>query len=192
MPHKKVLELHRRASVWFERQGLIVEAIGHGLAALDFERVTGLLEQNAETLLLRGEYVTLQRWLDALPPALVHASPRLSLAYAEMYLLAHRLEVAEQYLDHAEQAVRSRKPEKTLVSELAALRASIALYYNDLPRTIVLASQALEDLPLDHARLRGRTMLHLGLAQFWAGDLIAGRQTLAQASRLGSAASDLL
>jgi LuxR family maltose regulon positive regulatory protein len=187
-----VAALHRRASTWFEAHGLIAEAIGHGLAALDFERVAGLLEQNAEALLMRGEYITLQGWLDAVPAALVRASPRLSLAYAEICLLSHGLEAAEQYLNQAEQAIRSGNSGKNLASEVAALHASVALYQNDWPGTIKAALHALEDLPLDHTRLRGRTMLQLGLAQFWGGALPEARQTLAQASRLGSAAGDLL
>jgi LuxR family maltose regulon positive regulatory protein len=191
-PQSNVMALHRRASMWFEAQGLIAEAIDQGLAGLDFERIAGLLEQNAEAMLLRGEYVTLQRWLDALPAALVRASPRLALTSAEMCLLTHRLEAVEQHLDHAEQAVRSGNVGKTLASEVAALRASVALYQNDLPGTIEAALLALADLPLNHARLRGRTMLQLGLAQFWSGSLVEGRQILAEASQLGAVAGDLL
>src|SRR5713101_9139096 len=59
--------LHRRASEWYERNGLAAEAVGHALAAGDFQRTAQLIEQIAETILTRGEAMTVLRWLEALP-----------------------------------------------------------------------------------------------------------------------------
>jgi LuxR family maltose regulon positive regulatory protein len=191
-PQMLIAALHLRASIWFEQQGLVSEAIGHALAAQEFERVAHLLEQHADMMLMRGEYITLQRWLDALPLTVVRTYARLALVYAEVFIIVHRLEAAEAYLDDAEQAVRSAERATEILSEVAALRAGIALYRNDLPGTIDLARQALMILPAERAGLRSRTMLWLGLAYFWNGNMHAGSRILAQASRLGIAAGDLL
>ena len=92
--------------------------------------------------------------------------------------------------------VRKRMPFFTKLTprfcQIAALRAGIALYQNDLPRTIDLARRALADLPLEHTRPRGRMMLRLGPGQFWSGTMVVSGQTLAQASRLSIVAGDLL
>ena len=41
----QVPTLHQRASVWFEQNDLLPEAIRHALAAKDFERAADLIEQ---------------------------------------------------------------------------------------------------------------------------------------------------
>lgn len=40
-------ELHRRASQWYEGNGLIAEAVHHALAAQDFWRAAHLVEENS-------------------------------------------------------------------------------------------------------------------------------------------------
>src|SRR5947209_13660816 len=62
--------LHRRAGAWYAVAGLPAEAIPHALAAEDYPLVVGLIEQHAEPLWMRGELATVQRWLDAVPPAI--------------------------------------------------------------------------------------------------------------------------
>lgn len=37
--------LHHRASLWFEQQGLLAEALGHALAASDWERAARLIQR---------------------------------------------------------------------------------------------------------------------------------------------------
>src|SRR5262249_52200444 len=46
--------LHRRASLWHEQHALLVEAVSHALAALDFERVADLIEQHGYSFTVRG------------------------------------------------------------------------------------------------------------------------------------------
>src|SRR5438876_4747477 len=46
--------LHRRASAWFEGQGLLHEAISHALSAGAFEHAAVLMEQIARTLYGQG------------------------------------------------------------------------------------------------------------------------------------------
>jgi LuxR family transcriptional regulator, maltose regulon positive regulatory protein len=50
-----VPELHRRASLWYEEQGLPVEAVQHALAANEVERAANLIEREARPLPLQGK-----------------------------------------------------------------------------------------------------------------------------------------
>jgi hypothetical protein len=59
--------LHGRASLWFERAGLVHDAMQHALAAGDFERAANLVEHAADRLRMRSEVTTLQAWLDQFP-----------------------------------------------------------------------------------------------------------------------------
>ncbi len=53
-----VPELHRRASAWFEEQGLATEAVQHALAAPDVERAARLIEQVGRPSIVRGQVKT--------------------------------------------------------------------------------------------------------------------------------------
>lgn len=54
-------ELHRRASLWYEQNGFVSQAIGHALDVQDVERAAELVEQAAINVLMRGELSSLAR-----------------------------------------------------------------------------------------------------------------------------------
>jgi LuxR family maltose regulon positive regulatory protein len=60
----------------------LAETIGQAARAGDAELAAGLIEENYIRLIMDGRSAELQGWLEALPPELVRARPRLSLAYA--------------------------------------------------------------------------------------------------------------
>ncbi len=62
-----VTELHRRASVWYEDNGLPVDAIRHALAAKDFAHVAGLLELAWPTMDGRFQSALWLSWAKTLP-----------------------------------------------------------------------------------------------------------------------------
>jgi LuxR family maltose regulon positive regulatory protein len=97
-----VARLHHRASEWYEQHGQLLEAIGHALAAPDFERAGGLIEQIAPTMFARQEITTVLKWLEALPEAQVRARPRLSLAYAWVLASSGQLDAVEPRLRDVE------------------------------------------------------------------------------------------
>jgi LuxR family transcriptional regulator, maltose regulon positive regulatory protein len=76
-----------RASHWYEAHGLSPEAIEPALAAGDFERAATLAERSIE---LRGnnEAATLRRWVEQLPPDVLHVHPSLCFSYAFVMLFA--------------------------------------------------------------------------------------------------------
>ena len=59
--------LHRRASEWYEQNGLPADAVRHALAAEDFERAAGLVELAVPTMRRSRQDATLLGWLKALP-----------------------------------------------------------------------------------------------------------------------------
>ena len=93
--------LHRRASAWYERNGLPADAIHHALAAADFERAAGLIE--LEVGMMRGgnQEAAWKGWVEALPAELVRVRPVLSVYYA-FVLLPGDLDAAEARLQDAE------------------------------------------------------------------------------------------
>ncbi len=188
-----VPELHRRASVWYEQHRFAPDAVRHALAASDSERAARLIEETGESLFKRGEHATLQGWIDALPEETVRARPQLAVFRARIFVILSQLDSAEQWLRDAERGTGAEAAllTESILSEVAALRANIAIYRNDLPGAIALAHQALERMPADNMRLRGEVMQYLGGAYGLGGDFVKSSQAYAEASRLAGAAGDV-
>ena len=209
----RVPQLHRRASTWFERQGLIEDALRHALAAQDFEMATRLIEQVADRFWARGQILTMLSWLKLIPDDLLCARARLSLNYAWALILTNQLDSAEPVLQSVQSQVLAasttpefdpptprveqtpsangtawdRSPQGTL-AKVATLRAFVARYKGDVPGAISFSQQALDLIPAGQTLTRGMVMLCLGHAQLMSGNIEAAREALSEAGRLGLAA----
>jgi LuxR family maltose regulon positive regulatory protein len=174
--------LHRRAASWYVQQGLVTEAIEHALAAGDMEQAASLVEQIAQATFLRGEVRTLLGWLSALPEAIVHARPLLSLAHAWALDFTGHVDAAEAQLEDVGQHMQQQATAADgplLGGAAAALQAFVAGQRGDVPGMIALAQQALAFDSADTGEPGSLSLLALGNAHFFNGDLAAAHQTLA-------------
>ena len=166
--------LHRRASGWFEREGLLPEAIQHALAAGDSERAASLIEPVARPMQQRGELQTVMGWLAALSESAIGARPNLGVIQAWGLATAGQLVDAERRLAQVEEAASGQR---ALLGEVTAIRARSALLQGRFPDAIALARQALLDLGANEAPLRAATNVTLGAAAFGVGDLPTAAQS---------------
>lgn len=176
-----VPELHRQASEWYERHGLIAEAMGHALSGADVARAVRLVEPVARTMLSRSEMAILLSWLDVLPEELDRSQTHLSLFHAWALVLTGHLDVVEP--PDAAQA--------TLPGELAAIRATAAFFRRDFGRAAELTEQALAGLAEDNLFLRAALALNLGVACSWTGDVTRASRAFAQAATISRLAGNL-
>src|SRR2546422_941396 len=72
-----VTELHRRASQWYEDNGLEIEAFHHAANANDVARAERLIEGEGVPLHFRGAGAPVRNWLESPPPAGRNARPSL-------------------------------------------------------------------------------------------------------------------
>lgn len=125
-----VAELHKRASVWYEDNGLEIEAFHHAVAANDVERASRLVEGEGMPLHIRGGVTPVLKWLKSLPPAVLDARPSLWVMYASALVIAGQPTGIEQKLQAAEAALHGAKlDDKTrdLIGLIASTRATLAL-----------------------------------------------------------------
>ena len=74
-------ELHMRASVWYENNGLEIEAFHHAAEANDVERAERLVEGRGMPLHFRGALAPVMNWLESLPTTILDATPSLPQCY---------------------------------------------------------------------------------------------------------------
>ena len=129
--------LHSRASIWYEQQHLLTEAITHALTSKDFERAAHLIGQVIASTFTHGEVVTPLRWSTALPETTLLRHPRLCLYSAQVLLFHNQREAANLRLQDAERSLtehgESMRPEDRLIfqGEIAALLSQIRARYSE-------------------------------------------------------------
>jgi LuxR family maltose regulon positive regulatory protein len=125
-----VAELHKRACVWYEDNGLEIEAFHHAVAANDVERAARLVEGEGIPLHLRGVVTPVLKWLKSLPTVVLDARPSLWVMYASALVVAGQPTGIEQKLQAAESALQGTKLDdktKDLIGLIASTRATLAL-----------------------------------------------------------------
>lgn len=186
-------DLHRRASQWYEDNGLAVQAFQHAAAARDVQRATRLLEDKDFPLHHRGVVAILLEWLGTLPEAIFAARPSLWVAHAGLMLVNGQTTGVEEKLRAAEAALGHTEPDeqtRSLKGRIAATWATLALTRYQVDRMIAQSQRALEYLPTDNVSMRANANWTLGFAHFLAGDRAASRQALTASVALAEPAGD--
>ncbi|MBN1246238.1 MAG: helix-turn-helix transcriptional regulator, partial [Anaerolineae bacterium] len=201
--HELISTLHSRASAWYEKQGLISEAVGHALAAGDVERVARTARQNVLAVMDHGELTALAKSIEALPDEAVSSQPWLCIAHAWVLVFAGLLEAAELRLAsagtavetlsdarHAEGSVLSAAEERHIAGHIAAIRGYVAALQGDMSCAVRLSREALEQLPDEDMAVRALAADLLGSVLRWSGDLAAAYQALDRALAITRTAGD--
>jgi LuxR family maltose regulon positive regulatory protein len=185
----QVPALHRRASGWYEQNGLPAAAIDHAMSAGDSGRAADLIEQAAEPTLMHSEVATFMSWVEALPNDVVRARPLLCVYHAwALVLSGHPLDAAESRLQDAIEADTAG----SVLGEVTAFRAWTAALRGDTHRSTELSQRALELLPAESSFLRSIVAGSLGLVYMWSGNVAAAFQTFSEAARIGHKAGNLM
>jgi len=182
-------ELHRRASEWYERNGLTAVAIYHALSAKDFDRAMDLIEAIAEETIMRSELATLLGWFAALPDDTLCLKPLLCVYQATAMLLSGQsLEESEAHLPDT---AASDMP-NSVTGAVSLFRSIVTAYQGDRRQSAELAHQALELLPEENLFFRSMAAGIIGLNTFYSGDLKAATQALEYAARISEQAGNLM
>jgi LuxR family maltose regulon positive regulatory protein len=187
-----VTELHRRASVWFEDNGLEIEAFQNAAAANDVERAERLIEGEGVPVYFRGTVTPVLKWLESLPKTVLDARPSLWVMYASVLLLVDHTAV-EQKLQAAEAALRGTEPDdrtRDLVGRIASMRATLAVIQHDIEIIITQSRRALEYLHPDNLPVRTATTWTLGHAHQLQGDRAAASRAYAEVISTGKSFGD--
>jgi LuxR family maltose regulon positive regulatory protein len=148
-------ELQRQASVWYEEQGLVEEAVQYALAATDVLRATVLIERHGLSLGEAGHVETVLGWLQALPEGHVRSQPILCACHATILFLSGaaaaavevRLRDAEAAVEAHRRAGAAEEELRPIVGMLALVRALVAVLPGDVRASASSAREALALLP---------------------------------------------
>ena len=193
--------LHQRASLWFEGEGLIPEAMDHALAAFDYVRAGDLIEKYHKETFWSGEFTLIFRWLEALPKELVRSRPALCLFYS-ILTMSHDTNSAEAWLQAAEEAWEAQSEpldssirttssynREVFEANVADVRAILA-DINGIPaeELIAITLQSLEKTPEKVPSLRSHMYERLGWYHLSLGDKSNAERYFIQSKKLAETA----
>jgi len=141
---RQMPELHRLASHWYEENDMITEAIDQTLAQRDFQRAMELIGNHTQPTLMRSEFATVLRWIEALPQELVCTRPLLCVYHALGLLMAGApMNQIQAQIDAAVQSGSS----DSIAGQLAAFRAFLSAIQGDIEESLRQSNLAMELLP---------------------------------------------
>ncbi|WP_318247305.1 LuxR C-terminal-related transcriptional regulator [Halobacillus litoralis] len=179
---KQVTHLHKRASEWYEQNGLELEAFYHATLANDLERSERLAEGNS--LLFRGAVTPVINWLSSLPEAILNQRPSLWVMYAYALMIAGQNSSVEQKLHSAEMALEGEplnEKNRDVVGRMASVRAIAAASQYQTDQVITESSRALEYLDENNLYVRTVITWTLGYAYRMQGEALKARKSFQEA-----------
>lgn len=183
----EIIELHRRACIWYARNEYFAEAIHHALVIEDYDQAAELTEKAAEIALMQSEVRTLLKWIDDLPDAVVRSRPLLCLYHAGALLLSgNPLDVIEARMkDAAGDHAATRVP-----GEIAVFRALFAIFQGESFHGTELSRRAFDLLPEGRVFLRSVVSLSLGMAYMISSEFDAAIETLTESANASQKAGN--
>jgi LuxR family maltose regulon positive regulatory protein len=185
-----VPELHQRAIQWYEQNEAIPKAVEHAFLIKDFPKAAFLINQIAEELWGRGEYVTLLAWMDALPDDEKRKYPQLWVYQVSTLITEGKIEQAERRVLEIENYLGSTTEievnQASIMGKVYSLRTYVASFHQDIPNLLLYSRLALENLT-GEKDAGGRCGIFMVLSNAYLnnGDVEAAAQALTQAIEAG-------
>ncbi len=185
--------LHSRACAWLLEHGYPDKAIAHALAIGDLEKAAEIIETCALQAVIDFDVARLVHWIDSISEDLIHRRPRLGIYYALANYFLGRMDLVEQKLRMAEQALAgtrgnaiSAEEEASLRWEIGAIRASAECLSGDYTQGILHATALLKEVPKKGEYVSGSMLHALAEAYDAIGDLPAAVDAFQQGREIAS------
>lgn len=151
-----IASLHVSASIWYEDNGFIHEAVHHALAARDFDRTAQLIDNIGQQMTFTDQYIVLRDWLEALPEDIFDTHPRLEIYRSLIDLNLGTLDMYEQTLLEKEKLIKALPPssENDRLRLQATVYLSLLMAHQNTARAIQISESALFEIPEDDLKLR--------------------------------------
>jgi len=156
---------HIIASEWFEKNGLLDEAIEHASLAVDIEKVTQIIEQYARKLINTGKWYVLNKWLLKIPDQVVQDRPQLLIAKGWVHMFMFDLEAIRSIVDRIDELMDESSEEHALSGEVAYFRGLSSMQESqDGVKGLEYLELALKLISLKEVAFRAETELLFGIA----------------------------
>jgi LuxR family maltose regulon positive regulatory protein len=182
---EEVVQLHARASAWFEAQGDGESAVRHAIAGRDLARASDLVMFQQRGLMNEGRLTTLARWLEELSWPEATADPQLALVRASLAAqTAQPADEIERWLAVAAAGSHSGSLANGIASVESCIAILRSLYLTQGVTPAVAAAKRAVELEPSGSGWRRQALTGLGQALYLQGNADEARAPLLEAQRL--------
>ena len=184
----EVVPLNRRAYEWHRREGMVAEAIAHAIAARDYRAASELIAASWLDFVNRGELMTLETWVQALPAKMAQSDPLLCLARAWMLLVLGHPDEVEAEVRAVDRGTLPRPladGASSVQSSAAIIMTSARILLGDVGGAAESAALAAELEPDVTSPSRPHVTNALGMTAFWSGALKDAEKAFAETVSAG-------
>jgi len=187
---EEIAALHRRASAWFESQGLIEEAIQNALAAGDVVHAVEIIETYRDDEFNADRWYVVERWLAMLPAEIKPERPKLLLTEARIENYRHQFVRLPTIIEQVESLTGGRTVDPEVSGEIAFFRGVLEYWEGNAKSSRRSFEAAVAQLSGTRNPFGAESELYLGLAHCMAGNKELAIRTLQdRIDRVGSADS---
>jgi LuxR family maltose regulon positive regulatory protein len=180
---EQIIDLHQRASIWYQDSGDIDEAIYHALAAGNKEQTADILEDHWQVFFVRGELTKLKSMLDSLGLEITSNSVILRMAYCMIYsqtgaielIPSHSTFIRRRIKEIVESDIKQSSNLAAIPSLFETMEAIVALDNGQASKAKEHAKKAISLIPddaspVDRSRLILAANFRLGQAHRELGE----------------------
>ncbi len=182
---KKIEDIHKRASVWFEENLLHELALDHVLEIRNFEQSIRILGHIVERMWEVGHHSAILRYGNLLPDEVIINNQEFALYYSWILIASGQAAEAEKYLDRAqiaidtvikgeESAKEAIMDDKSLFGKLATTMAYMRLFTAPPETIIKISNVAIDNLSGTNPLWTGWAWYFIGNAELARGDVHKG------------------
>lgn len=151
----EINEIHRSASVWFEQNNFITEAIEHSIKGQNTDRAIEIIEKNWEDAFEQDLWYNVNTWISLIQKEDVVLSVNLLLARFWIFQKSHMVDKIPALITLIEQ--RKTKLGKKELGFLSLAKSIVDLFTADARKGLAHAELALKLIPRTHYIFRADT-----------------------------------
>jgi LuxR family maltose regulon positive regulatory protein len=163
-PEGMIAELHRKASVWYEKKNMIEEALFHAMKTHEEASVAGMIENHMHKLLNENKWYILEKWINIITEPSVRESP--AILIARMWITYHRNELwlIPELLTTIEKKVKDKALNKIMKLQIKFFQAMMLFWSVRIKESIPLFYEVRQRLPEKMVGARSQANIHYALA----------------------------
>lgn len=169
---------HKRASKWFEKQGLIGEAIEHSIAGNDVNYSLSIFERHRAIELENDRWYNLEQWLEYIPENVQKSSVSIQATKAWVYYQQTRIETMAEVIEFINSNLNISSENEELQGELDFFKGVIAYFSGQIDVSLLSLYSSIQKLRNRIGVILGEAELIYSLALQMNGDLKEGISVL--------------
>jgi LuxR family maltose regulon positive regulatory protein len=179
--------LRERASLWFEREGQLSEALAQAAHLSDATLLVRLLDRHGYRMLARSEFATFAHWLERVSDPAAGPWPLFLVAVTWYHVQVDRRADLQRWLDLLDAAIADPPagyPDAMLEEARLhrdVIRAFWLRVHGRMREALDAAREVLRRVPPRGGVLRGMTEFHIAAVNLALGDMHAARDDLERA-----------